>query len=610
MISPKHLQVHLANLAKLPFEFVTSIRKEGLRSTLLRAARFRFVGPYRYVPDFNVSSMIAEIEEWPQQPLISVVLPVYNVPGRWLRRAVASVQNQIYPNWELCIVDDNSTWTNTRRCLDRIEHPRIRIRRLDTNRGISGASNEALTMATGEYVTFLDHDDELTADALFEVACVIKHEAPDVIYSDEDLVRPNGTYVAAHLKPDYAPDFLIAHNYITHLMVIRRELVDRVGGFRDAFNGAQDYDLMLRLVEQAKSICHIRKVLYHWRSISTSTSRRAKAKPYTANAGKRALQEALERRNIDAQVGHGNLTNYFTVRRCVSIRPFVSIVIPFRDKPELLATCVSSILGQSTYTNFEIICANNDSRETATQTVLANLLKRDSRVRIQNIPGPFNYSAINNEAVRHAKGEYIVLMNNDVKIITPDWIEALLEHAQRPEVGAVGAKLYYANGNIQHAGVIVGISGFAGHAHRNFPGYYTGYMNRLCTAHNVSAVTAALLMVSRVAYLEMNGLDEEHLGTALNDIDFCLRLREKGYLNVFTPHCEAYHYESSSRGYEDTPEKQERLRHEIAWFQESHAEILKSGDPYYNPGLTYEDERFSYCPNGKRHGALCQITKL
>ena len=610
MISPKQLQVHLANLAQLPAAFVTSIRQEGLRTALLKAARFRFVGPYRYVPDYDALSMSAEIERWPQQPLITVVLPVYNVPGRWLRRAIASVQNQVYPNWELCIVDDKSTRADTRRCLDRIAHPRIRVRRLDANRGISGASNEALSMATGEYVTFLDHDDELTADALFEVACVIKREAPDVIYSDEDLVQPNGTYLAAHLKPDYAPDFLFAHNYITHLMVVRRELVDGAGGFRDAFNGAQDYDLMLRLVEQAKSICHVRKVLYHWRSISTSTSRSAEAKPYTADAGERALQEALERRNIDARIEHGNLANYFTVRRRVSISPLVSIIIPFRDKPDLLATCVSSVLGQSTYTNLEIICANNDSKERATQVALASLQERDSRVRVQNIPGPFNYSAINNETVRHAKGEYLVLMNNDIEIITPDWIEALLEHAQRPEVGAVGAKLYYANGNIQHAGVIVGIAGFAGHAHRHFPGYYTGYMNRLCTAHNVSAVTAALLMVSRPVYLEMNGLDEEHLGTALNDIDFCLRLREKGYLNVFTPHCEAYHYESSSRGYEDTPEKQARMAREVAWFQERHAEILKSGDPYYNPGLTYEDEGFSYRPNGKRHGARYQVTKL
>ena len=610
MISPKDLKEHLANLAELPAAFVSAIRKEGLRTALLKAARFRFVGPYRYAADIDIASMTAEIEQWPQQPLITVVLPVFNVPARWLRRAVASVRNQIYLNWELCIVDDQSTRKSTRRCLARINHPRIRVRTLETNRGISGASNEALAMATGEYVTFLDHDDELTMDALFEIARVIERESADVIYSDEDIIRPNGTYVAAHLKPDYAPDFLLAHNYITHLMVVKRELVERVGGFRDAFNGAQDYDLLLRLVEQAKSICHIRKVLYHWRSISTSTSRSTGTKPYTAMAGMRALEDAIARRNIDARVEHGNLTNYYAVRRRVSIQPLVSIIIPFRDKPDLLETCVASILDHSTYSEYEIVCVNNDSKESATHVALANLRGRDGRVRVHDVPGPFNYSAINNEAVRHAKGEYVVLMNNDVEIITPDWIESLLEHAQRREVGAVGAKLYYGNGRIQHAGVIVGIAGFAGHAHRHFPGSYTGYMNRLFTAHNVSAVTAALLMVSRAVYLDINGLDEEHLGTALNDVDFCLRLREKGYLNVFTPHCEAYHYESLSRGYEDTPEKQTRMDREVAWFQQRHEEILRSGDPYYNPGLSYEQESFAYPPNGKRHGALYQLTKL
>jgi GT2 family glycosyltransferase len=426
-----------------------------------------------------------------------------------------------------------------------------------------------------------------------EVAKAIHEHDADIYYSDENIVDADGHVTSTHCKPDFSPDLLLSHNYLTHLFVVRRQIFDRVGGLQTSYDGAQDYDLVLRLTEQTDRIVHIAKVLYHWRSIETSTAADPDAKGYADDAGKHALEQALMRRNIQGEVLPTNRKFYYRVRRAIMGNPLVSIIIPFRDQHEYLRRCVNSILNGTGYQNFEIIGVDNNSEDEQTHVLMEELVRTDSRIRFVRYEKPFNYSAINNFAVQEAAGEHIILMNNDIEVLNIDWLEALLEHSQRSEVGAVGAKLYYKNNTIQHAGVIIGIAGFAGHSHRHFPRRSPGYFNRLNCIQNLSAVTAALLMVKKEYYHAVGGLDEENLGTALNDVDFCLKLREKGYLNIFTPYCEAYHYESVSRGYEDTPEKQARFAREVAYFKKRWAVILAKGDPYYNPQLTLEREDFS-----------------
>lgn len=584
-------------LSRLAAAFIAESRRFGIAAALRKAVAFRARHLYRYEQTFDAAAARATLERWPRRPLLSVLMPVYNTDPPALQSALESVRAQVYPHWELCVVDDASTRADTRAVLAAVQDPRIRIERLDRNGGISAASNRALAMARGDYVALLDHDDALTCDALYESARAIVEHAPDLLYSDEDIVDERGRAHTAHLKPDYAPDLLLAHNYITHLLVARRELVARVGGFRSACDGAQDYDLVLRLVEQAARIGHLRRVLYHWRMTPASTSRRPDAKPYAADAGRRALEDALRRRGIAAAIAPANLPHYYHVRRTLSARPRVSILIPFRDRPDLLETAINAILHVSTYRDFEILAIDNGSVEPRTRALLEDLAARDARVRVVSAPGPFNYAQLNNTAAAAATGEYLVLMNNDVEVITPDWIEALLEHAQRPEVGAVGCTLYYPDGRVQHAGIVLGVGGIAGHAHRYLDRRTCGYMNRLHVAQDVSAVTAALLMVRRARYLELGGLDADHLATALNDVDFCLRLRERGWLNVFTPHAQAWHRESASRGYENNAAQRARFDAEAAWFRQRHAAALAAGDPYYNPGLSLATEDFSFAPH-------------
>jgi GT2 family glycosyltransferase len=594
---------------RLAAAFVEEVRRFGLAPALRKAFAFRPRHLYRYEDTFDADAARAAFAAWPQCPLLSVLMPVYNTDPPALQAALDSVLAQVYPHWELCVVDDASTRPDTRAVLAVVQDPRIRIERLAANSGIAAASNQALAMARGEYVALLDHDDALTRDALFESARAIVKHNPDVLYSDEDIVDERGRAHTAHLKPDYSPDLLLAHNYITHLLVARRDLVSRVGGFRSAYDGAQDYDLILRLVEQANRVAHLRRVLYHWRMSPASTSRRPDAKPYAADAGRRALEDALRRRGIAARVAPANLPHYFHVRRSPNGQPRVSILIPFRDQPDLLETAINAILQISTYKDFEILAIDNGSVEPRTRDRLSGLTARDARVRVLAAPGPFNYALLNNNAAAVATGEYLVLMNNDVEVITPDWIEALLEHAQRPEVGAVGCTLLYPNGRVQHAGIVLGVGGLAGHAHRYLDRRSCGYLNRLQIAQNVSAVTAALLMTRRDRYLEIGGLDAEHLATALNDVDLGLRLRERGWLNVFTPHAQAWHRESASRGYEADPARRARFDAEAAWFRQRHAAALAAGDPYYNPGLSLATEDFSFAPHPPRTTA-CGLVDL
>ncbi|MDS4041661.1 MAG: glycosyltransferase family 2 protein [Candidatus Competibacter sp.] len=524
-------------------------------------------------------------------PLISVVMPVYNVDPHWLSLAVQSVRRQSYPYWQLCIADDASARAETRDYLRAIDDPRIRIVFLETNQGIAGASNAALALATGTYVAFLDHDDELAPNALFEVAQAIHRWEPDLIYSDEEYIKRSGRRHAAHFKPDYSPDLLLAINYICHLTVYRRQLLDRIGGLRDGYDGAQDHDLLLRVLDHTDKVTHIPQVLYRWRRIPGSTADRFDSKHYAWEAGRDAIADTLRRRGIAGRVHLGKSPGTYQVCREIVGRPKVSIIIPFRDRPELLRACLNSILTLTTYQNFEVIGVSNDSREETTYTLMAHYERQDTRVRFVRYDHPFNFSAISNYAVSLADGDHILLLNNDVEVITSNWLEALLEHSQQAEVGAVGAKLYYPNDTIQHAGVIIGIGGVAGHSHKCFAREDPGYYHRLEVIQNISAVTAACLMVKRKLYETIGGFDE-HLVIAFNDVDFCLRLREQGYLNIFTPYCELYHHESCSRGYEITRKKWRRFYQESQYFRNRHAALLDRGDPYYNINLPLNRENF------------------
>ncbi|WP_051305211.1 glycosyltransferase [Desulfogranum mediterraneum] len=538
------------------------------------------------------------------RPTISILVPVYNVPARYLRACIESVLAQSYEHWELCLVDDASPADHVRPLLAEYSEldARIRVSYLPGNQGIAGATNAAAELATGSYYAFLDNDDELTRDALLEVVRTINLQEAEIIYSDECIVDPEGAFQEAHHKPDFSPDLLLCHNYITHFLVLRAELFQRVGGLSSSCDGAQDYDLLLKVSEQSERIVHIPKVLYRWRSLETSTSGNPGAKSYADRAGKLALESALERRGLQGEVFYGNLPFYYRLRRELTARPLVSILIPFSDQPELLKGCIQAIRERSHYPHYEIIGISNNSSQAETFELMEQLATRDGQVRFVEYNQPFNYSAINNFGVSQARGEQLVLMNNDIEVINLDWLEAMLEHSQRPEVGAVGAKLYYPDDTIQHAGVIIGIGGFAGHGHRQFPRDSAGYFNRLFCIQNLSAVTAALLMVKRSCYEQVGGLDETHFGVALNDVDFCLKLRAQGFLNIWTPYAEAYHHESASRGYEDTPEKKARFQREVGFFQEKWQELLQAGDPYFNPNFSLEREDYAV----KRNLSWCK----
>jgi O-antigen biosynthesis protein len=534
-------------------------------------------------------------ESFAWAPKISLLTPVYNVAAPYLQACVDSVLAQGYQNWELCLADDASSADHIRPMLEgfcRLD-PRIRAVFLEENRGIAGATNAAAALATGEYLAFLDNDDELTRDALAEVVRTLNRERADIVYSDECLVDAEGNYLDSHHKPDFSPDLLLCHNYITHLLVLRKTLWERIGGVGQEFDGAQDYDLILKATEQTERIAHIPRILYRWRTIATSTSYAPGAKSYAEEAGRRALAAAMRRRQGEAEVLPANLPFYYRVRRKLRHTPLVSILIPFKDHPEFLATCISSICSKSSYQNYEIIGISNNSQEPRTFALMRQLAAEESRLRFVEHNIPFNYSAINNFAVGQSRGEQLVLLNNDIEIISPDWLEAMLEHSQRPEVAVVGAKLYYPDDTVQHAGVIIGIGGFAGHSHRLVDRHSPGYFNRLCCIQNVSAVTGALCMVKRSLYEMVGGLDEEHFGVALNDVDFCLKLMARGYRNIFTPYAEAYHHESVSRGYEDTRQKKNRFQREVLFFQEKWRQLLDRGDPFYNPNLTLIRENFA-----------------
>jgi glycosyltransferase involved in cell wall biosynthesis/SAM-dependent methyltransferase len=549
---------------------------------------------YKYIVPELTDTINAEIQSFEKKPLISIIMPVYNVSPKWLDLAIKSIESQWYENWELCIADDNSTNKKTITYLKAIENKKTKIKFLKQNGNISMASNEALSLTSGEYITLMDNDDELTPDALYEVVKSINKYNADFIYSDEDKIEVDGSFSTPHFKPDFSPDMFLSTNYLSHLGVIKKELITTVNGFEVGLEGAQDYDLYLKCLEHTDKIQHISKVLYHWRKIPGSTAAEFSEKSYAQDAGLNALKNAIKRRDINAQVFIGMHSGIYRIKYDLKEKPLVSIIIPFKDKPELLTMCIESILKKTTYSNFEIIGISNNSEEKETFLEMSRLKSLDKRINFYEYNVPFNYSDINNYAVNNfSNGQHIILLNNDVEIISPDWIESLLEFSQREDVGVVGAKLFYPNDTIQHGGVIIGLGGVAAHSHKDFPRNAKGYFCRLVLIQNLSALTAACFMIKKSIFKEIDGLNEQDLKIAFNDVDFCLRVGEKGYLNVFTPYCEAYHHESISRGLEDTREKRKRFASEIEYIKNRHKKILDHGDPFYNHNLSLDAEDFS-----------------
>jgi O-antigen biosynthesis protein len=538
----------------------------------------------------------AHIDRLTVRPVISVVMPVHNPREDFLRTAVESVRRQLYPHWELCIADDASTSPGTRRVLEEYQarDPRIKVCYRTENGHISEASNSALALAMGEFIALLDQDDVLAEQALYRVAVEFA-EHPDavLIYSDEDKIDEGRQRFDPYHKPDWNYQLLLSQNYISHLGVYRTEVVRGLGGFRRGFEGSQDYDLALRVVEQARpqDIRHIPAVLYHWRASGGSTAIAPEAKGYAWTAGQRALAGHLERTGVRATVEHSPVGSYFRVRYGLPReRPLVSIIIPTRDQADLLRECVESIRKRTRYSNWELVIVDNQSTDEKARRYLEQLAKSE-RVNVVRFDRPFNYSAINNFAVRHARGEVLCLLNNDTQVISQDWIEEMLGVLLQSGVGIVGARLWYEDDTLQHGGVIVGAGGTAAHAHAFLTRSDSGYFGRAHLAQEFSAVTGACLMVRKSLYEELGGLDEKNLAVAFNDVDFCLRAREAGWRIVWTPYAELYHYESKSRGAEDSGARKGLMRRESAYMRRRWVRVIQN-DPYYNPNLSYERPDF------------------
>jgi len=507
-----------------------------------------------------------------RRPLISVVVPAYNTPQPFLDAMVRSVVLQSYRNWELCVADAGGISLTS-------ADPRVRVTKLSENRGIAGNTNAALGLATGEYVAFLDHDDTLAPFALAEVAAVInQYPDADLIYSDEDKLDESGRRVDPTFKPDWSPDLLRTHNYVCHLLILKRTLVEQLGGLRTGFDGAQDYDLVLRASEVARRIVHIPKVLYHWRLHPQSTAQNTSSKQYLVDAGRRALAEHVERCGEAAGVHPAAKPGEYHVVYHLPRRPLVSVLIPNRDAAQMLGRCLES-LNASGYGNIEILVLENGSTQDDTFAFYRQLDERG--VRVIAWKRPFNYAAVNNFGAAHARGDVLLFLNNDVEGINPDWLEAMVTHAVRPQIGAVGAKLLYADGTIQHAGVVLGMGGVAGHVHLRFPGHAEGYLGRLRRVQNVAAVTGACLMTRRDVFERVGGFDERFV-LAYNDVDFTMQVRALGYRVLWTPEAELYHLESKTRGYEDDPVKRERFHREFDLFRRKWAKELEAGDPFFN----------------------------
>ena len=530
-------------------------------------------------------------------PLISVVVPAYHTPPLFLRQMLDSLVAQTYGGWELCIANGSPDDKEMEAVLEEYEKrdSRIRHENLKENLGIAENTNAAFRMAKGEFIGLLDHDDLLAPNALYEIALALeKNPEADVVYTDEDKVTTDlKEHFQPHLKPDFNLDLLRSNNYICHFFTVRREIVEQVGGFRKEFDGAQDYDFIFRCTEEARKILHIPEILYHWRTHKESTADNPASKMYAFEAGKRAIEAHLKRTGTDGEVSHTPDLGFYRVKYPVKGEPLISIIIPNKDEKESLEACLKSIWEKTTYKNYEIIVVENNS----TSDEIFQYYKEISQkgVRLLRWKKEFNYSAINNFGAAHAKGEFLLFLNNDVTVITPDWLTELAGLCQRKEVGAAGVKLLYPDNTIQHAGCVIGIGGIAGHMFVDMPANRTGYLHKASLLQDMSAVTAACMIMKKQVFDQVGGFTEE-LAVAFNDVDLCLKINKAGSLVVYDPYVQLYHMESKTRGAEDSKEKVRRFQTEIEYMRCHWLDILKNGDPYYNKNLSLTKWNYSLKP--------------
>ncbi|MFR6468491.1 MAG: glycosyltransferase family 2 protein [Lachnospiraceae bacterium] len=532
-------------------------------------------------------------KKWKEPVTISVLVPAYRTPEVFLRQMIESVLNQTYPHLELCIADGSGENISVEKVVKEYQakDQRVRYQRLEKNEGIAGNTNAAIRMATGDYLALFDHDDLLAPNALFEVASTIEKDKADVVYTDEDKVTSDlKEHFQPHFKPDFNPDLLCSNNYICHLFVVKRSLALKLGGQDPAYDGAQDYDFIFRCTEEAEKIVHIAKILYHWRVHQASTADNPTSKMYAFDAGKRAIEAHLQRIGAKAEVSHTKDLGFYRVKYQVQGNPKVSIVIPNKDEKETLKKCLESIWQKTTYSNYEIILVENNSTTREIRDYYQELDGKNG-VRVVYWDKEFNYSAINNFGISYAKGDYILCLNNDITVISPEWMEELLANCQRPEVGIVGARLYYPDNTIQHAGIVLGMGGCAGSLFVGLARSRGGYLHKAALQQDLSAVTAACFMVKKETFEKVGGF-EEKLAVAFNDVDFCLKVRHAGYLVVYDPYAELYHHESKTRGYENTEAKKRRFQEEIEYMR-CHwmPDILR--DPYYNENLSLKASDYS-----------------
>jgi O-antigen biosynthesis protein len=530
------------------------------------------------------------------KPLISIIMPVYNTQLRWLSLAIDSIKKQTYPNWQLCIADDKSTNPEIKPFLEKLakEDPRISVLFRTKNGHISEASNSCLSLVKGEYTCLFDHDDALAPTALSHIAAAInRNPHAQLIYTDEDKVDEHGNRFDPHFKPDWNPDLLTTQNYISHVSVYKTDLIKSLGGFRKGFEGSQDWDLVLRATEiiSEDSILHIPHVLYHWRAVEGSTSLHLGEKNYTLLAGEKALNEHFSRTRINATVTEDKGGHFRPYYALPENPPLVSIIIPTRNAEQLVQVCISSILARTSYPNYEILLVDNNSDDKNALSYFDEL--RKDGVKVLEYQHAFNYSAITNFAVNEAKGDVLCLLNNDIEVIDTDWLRELVSHALRPDIGAVGAKLYYPDMTLQHAGVITGLGGVAGHAFKGFANTHPGTPQfRPHRLQNFTAVTAACLAIRKELFMKVEGFNAKDLTVAFNDVDFCLKVQSLGYRNLYTPYAELIHHESVSRGPENTPEKVARFQREITAIKSTWGDALLN-DKAYNPNLTLDSEDFA-----------------
>lgn len=581
----------------------SKIKEKGWRVTWIEMKRYMVMGTaaepenlYQMWIENNEPSK-EELEEqrntkFKINPKISIIIPMYNTPINFFEELVNSLIDQTYTNWELCLAD-GSPEKNEK--LEKIykKDKRIKYKFIGENKGIAGNTNEALSLVTGDFVALLDHDDLLPIFSLYEIVkCINENPNVEFIYTDEDKFEKLGEKrYDPYFKSDFAPDTLRANNFICHFSVFKKELMDKLGGFRSKYDGAQDYDILLRMSEGTNNIIHIPKILYHWRVHSLSTAKSGgTAKPYAYEAGIKAIQDHIDRIGLKGTVEPGNTLGTYKINYEIQGNPKVSIVIPNKDYVKTLKVCINSIKKLTTYENYEIIIVENNSEENETFEYYKKIDGKD-KIKVVYFPEKeFNYSKIINFGVKNSTGDYIVQLNNDTELLTPNWLQEMLGFAQRDDVGAVGAELFYPDNTIQHAGIIIGIGGVAGHVFKNLPKGIHGYFSKDAMIQNLSAVTAACIMTPKSIYDEVGYMDEK-FKVAFNDVDFCLKIRQTGKLIVYNPYVQFTHYESKSRGFEDTPEKKKRFQSEVDRFHDKWQSVLDKGDPYYNINLRLDNDQ-------------------